>query len=108
MDPFFFLELALEATGEEVEARYRELVRQYPPDRAPEQFAAIREAHESLVGEERRLEARFLELDEHGRALIDDRPLWRRGRPRPRLSTEEMSRVARRAAQHRERSRGRQ
>jgi tetratricopeptide (TPR) repeat protein len=42
------LGIAREASREEVRAAYRALLRQYPPERAPEEFKRIREAYETL------------------------------------------------------------
>ena len=42
------LGLERDATIEQVKQAYRNLVRQYPPERAPEEFKRIREAYEAL------------------------------------------------------------
>ena len=41
-DPFSVLGLPREASEEEIRARYLELVKQFPPDRAPDRFREIR------------------------------------------------------------------
>ena len=46
-DPFLILGLPREATEAEIRARYLELVKQFPPDRAPDQFREIRAAFEA-------------------------------------------------------------
>lgn len=46
-DPFAVLGLTNQAGEEEIRTRYLELVRQYPPDRAPDRFREIREAYEA-------------------------------------------------------------
>ena len=43
-DPYTVLGLALDSTDEAIRRRYLQLVRTYTPERAPERFAAIREA----------------------------------------------------------------
>ena len=47
-DPYAVLDLALDSTDEAIRRRYLQLVRTYTPERAPERFAAIREAYEKL------------------------------------------------------------
>lgn len=47
-DPYEVLGLPREAGEDQVRQRYLELVRQFPPDRDPERFAAIREAFEQV------------------------------------------------------------
>lgn len=46
-DPFTVLGLSRDAGEAEVRARYLELVKQYPPEREPEKFRAIRAAFEA-------------------------------------------------------------
>lgn len=46
-DPFSILGVSSEASEAEVRARYLELVRQFPPDTAPEEFRKIRWAYEA-------------------------------------------------------------
>jgi curved DNA-binding protein CbpA len=48
INPYETLGLSRQANDEEIRARYLELVRQFPPDRAPERFAAVRSAYEQL------------------------------------------------------------
>jgi curved DNA-binding protein CbpA len=47
-DPYRVLELTPDAGENEIRQRYLELVRAFPPDRAPERFAAIHAAYASL------------------------------------------------------------
>jgi len=46
-DPFVILGLPREATEAEIRARYLELVKEFPPDRAPGRFREIRAAFEA-------------------------------------------------------------
>lgn len=46
-DPFSVLGLPCEAGEGEIRARYLELVKQFPPDRAPDKFREIRAAFEA-------------------------------------------------------------
>src|ERR1700722_5182747 len=62
-DPFETLGLSRTAGEEETRKRYLELVREFPPDRAPERFAAIRAAYDEVRDPVRRLEAQLLEVD---------------------------------------------
>ncbi len=47
-DPFEVLGVPQTASEAEIRARYLQLVRENPPDRAPEQFAAIRAAYDDV------------------------------------------------------------
>jgi curved DNA-binding protein CbpA len=60
-DPYEVLGLPGHADETEIRQRYLELVRQFPPDRAPERFAAIRAAYEEVRDPGRRLEAQLFE-----------------------------------------------
>jgi curved DNA-binding protein CbpA len=60
-NPYEVLGLSPEAGETEIRQRYLELVRQFPPDRAPERFAAIRAAYDELHDPVRRLRDRLLE-----------------------------------------------
>ena len=46
-DPFTVLGLSRDAGEAEVRARYLELVKQFPPEREPEKFRAVRAAFEA-------------------------------------------------------------
>jgi len=58
-DPYATLGLSPHADEAEVRRRYLELVREFPPDRAPERFATIRAAYDELRDPARRLEDRL-------------------------------------------------
>jgi curved DNA-binding protein CbpA len=60
-DPYEQLGLSPSADETEIRTRYLELVRQFPPDRAPEKFAEIRAAYDALRDPVSRLEARLFE-----------------------------------------------
>jgi curved DNA-binding protein CbpA len=60
-DPYQILGLPGDSDDEAIRRRYLELVRQYPPERAPEKFAAIRQAYESLRDLNTRLRYRLFE-----------------------------------------------
>ncbi|HEX3554940.1 MAG TPA: J domain-containing protein [Thermoanaerobaculia bacterium] len=53
--PHDVLGLPASATAEEVTRAYRKLVRRYPPELAPEQFARIHRAYQLLTSLERRM-----------------------------------------------------
>jgi curved DNA-binding protein CbpA len=59
-DPFTVLGVAEDADDAAIRARYLALVREYPPDRAPDQFRANRAAYEAVCDVRKRLEARLL------------------------------------------------
>jgi curved DNA-binding protein CbpA len=61
VDPYQALDLPRHATEAEVRQRYLELVREFPPDRAPARFAEVRAAYDALRDPARRLEALVLE-----------------------------------------------
>jgi curved DNA-binding protein CbpA len=58
-DPYEVLGLANDADEAEIRRRYLELVRQSPPDREPERFAAVRAAYDEVRDPARRLEAQL-------------------------------------------------
>jgi curved DNA-binding protein CbpA len=53
--PFDILGVADEATDEEIKKAYLQKVRQYPPERSPEQFQNIRAAFEAIKTQQQRL-----------------------------------------------------
>lgn len=55
--PRSVLGLPASATAEEVTRAYRKLVRRYPPELAPQQFARVHRAYQLLLSPERRMEA---------------------------------------------------
>jgi curved DNA-binding protein CbpA len=60
-DPYEVLGLSSDSDDEAIRRRYLELVRQFTPERAPEKFAAIRQAYESLRDLNTRLRYRLFE-----------------------------------------------
>jgi DnaJ-like protein len=55
--PHTVLGLPAGATGEEVVRAYRKLVRRFPPELAPQQFARIHRAYQLLTSLEQRMES---------------------------------------------------
>jgi len=74
MDPFFVLGVTCDTTDAEVEAHYRALLAQMPPDSAGERFATLRAAYEALRTPRGRVDAALFHFDESGTALthVDD------------------------------------
>lgn len=64
-DPFSILGIAIDADDAAIRARYLHLVRQFPPEQAPERFAAIRSAFERLKCRDDRLRWRLFEAGRH-------------------------------------------
>ena len=54
-NPFYILDVAENATDEEIKQAYLEQVRRYPPEREPAQFQRIRSAYESIRNHRERL-----------------------------------------------------
>ncbi|HUY34823.1 MAG TPA: J domain-containing protein [Pirellulales bacterium] len=61
-DPFEELGLPRDADEAAIRARYLQRVREFPPDRAPERFAAIRAAFDELRDPVARLERQVFHL----------------------------------------------
>jgi curved DNA-binding protein CbpA len=61
-DPYRVLDLPLNASESEIRRRYLELVRKFPPDQAPERFAAIHAAYASLRDPATRLKEQLFSL----------------------------------------------
>jgi curved DNA-binding protein CbpA len=59
-DPFTVLGVAEDADDAEIRRRYLALVREFPPDRAPERFQELRAAYDALSDEHKRLETKLL------------------------------------------------
>jgi curved DNA-binding protein CbpA len=59
-DPFTVLGVAEDAGDEKIRRRYLALVREFPPDRAPDRFREYRAAYEALSDERKRLETKLL------------------------------------------------
>ena len=63
-DPYAVLGLPLDSSDEQIRRRYLELVRTHTPERAPERFAAVREAYERLRDPVVQLRFRLFEAGE--------------------------------------------
>jgi curved DNA-binding protein CbpA len=63
-DPFTVLGVADDAGDAEIRRRYLALVREFPPDRAPERFQELRAAYDALGDERKRLETKLLHTNE--------------------------------------------
>jgi DnaJ-class molecular chaperone len=72
MYPFFVFDLPENTSDQEVEQRYLQLLREYPPDRYPEQFLMIRKAYEAINTEEKRCHIQLSYIDEFGNSLTQD------------------------------------
>ena len=59
-DPFSVLGVDEDAGDAEIRHRYLALVRDFPPDRAPDRFREYRSAYEALSDERKRLETKLL------------------------------------------------
>ena len=96
-DPYTVLDLALDSTDEAIRRLYLQLVRTYTPERAPERFAAIREAYEKLRDPVSRLRYRVFEAgqDDTLEAIIADA---KARRPRRRVPVAELLALGRRRA----------
>ena len=68
-DPYDVLGLPADAEDEAIRRRYLELVRQFPPEQAPERFAIVRGAYERLRDRDTRLKHRLFEAGR--RATLD-------------------------------------
>jgi curved DNA-binding protein CbpA len=60
-DPYTILGVEPDADDETIRRRYLELVRQFPPERNAEQFAAVRGAYERLKDLDARVRHRLFE-----------------------------------------------
>ncbi len=60
LDPFTVLGVTEDADDAEIRRRYLALVREFPPDRAPERFQELRAAYEAVGDERKRLETKLL------------------------------------------------
>ena len=61
-EPHEVLGLDSGADSAAVRRRYLELVRQFPPDREPERFAAVRNAYDQLRDPRARMQKRLFEI----------------------------------------------
>ena len=75
-DPRTSLGVSAAAGPEEIRAAYLRKVKEFPPERCPEEFEAIRDAFESLGDPRTRTMALLLSDHPHARAasLVDDQP----------------------------------
>ena len=75
-DPRMILGVGLEAGDQEIRAAYLRKVKEFPPDRAPEQFERIRDAYELLRDPRRRTLHMLLSVDPHEplESLLDEGP----------------------------------
>jgi DnaJ-domain-containing protein 1 len=62
-NPFQVLGIAPEAGDEEIRAAYLRKVKQYPPDRAPQEFEKVRDAYETLRDPRQRTPRMLLAVD---------------------------------------------
>ena len=62
-DPYRVLGIGVDADPDQIRGRYLALVRQHPPERDPEKFAAIREAYDQLRDPVVNLERRLFSLN---------------------------------------------
>jgi curved DNA-binding protein CbpA len=62
-EPYETLGLTPDAGEAEIRRRYLELVREFPPDRAPERFAVVHAAYEALRDPARRLHAQLFQFE---------------------------------------------
>ena len=60
-DPYTVLGVAPDADDDAIRRRYLELVRQFPPERHPDRFAAVRAAYERLKDLDARVRHRLFE-----------------------------------------------
>src|SRR5437588_8255457 len=88
-DPYEILGLSPDSDDEAIRRRYLALVRQFPPERSPERFAAVRQAYESLRDLNTRLRYRLFEAGkkETVDAIIEELACRT---PRRRLSLEQL------------------
>ena len=61
VDPYEVLELPPDADDAAIRAKYLELVRRWPPEQAPEKFAAVRAAYERVRDRDARLRHRLFD-----------------------------------------------
>lgn len=86
-DPLVTLGLSPDSGDEAIRSRYLELVRAYPPERAPQRFAEIRAAYEALRDPVQRIQRQLFDLDAEG-GIDDVIATVRRSGPRRRFPTD--------------------
>lgn len=92
-DPYEILGVAPGADEAQIRSRYLQLVREFPPDRAPERFAEIRAAYDDLRDPVTRAERQLFELAEGAAIATIETDLRARLR-RARLSTDALLSLA--------------
>ena len=95
MDPFFVLDLPLDATDEQVEQRYRELAARFPPDRRPGVFDEVSRAYQALRDARSRVATRLFYFDERGSSLAEGVAFELRREERRRLGEAELAELLR-------------
>jgi curved DNA-binding protein CbpA len=73
-NPYDVLDLPADSSDEDIRRRYLELVKQFPPERYPEKFAAIRAAYDELHDLDARMKHRLFEAGrkESLEALVEE------------------------------------
>lgn len=73
-DPWAILGVSVQADDTEVRRAYLQKVKEYPPDRAPEQFERVRDAYEDLRDPRRRCRRMLVAADPQAElvSLLDD------------------------------------
>jgi curved DNA-binding protein CbpA len=74
-DPFTVLGVTEDAGDAEIRRRYLALVRDFPPDRAPDRFREYRAAYDALSDERKRLETKLLHTNEAAMARLNSAAL---------------------------------
>lgn len=69
-DPYQVLGVSTDMDDAAIRRRYLELVRQFPPEKCPQQFAEVREAYEQLRDPAQRLERELFRAGDGG--MLDD------------------------------------
>lgn len=95
MNPFLLLGIPMDADDEMVAGRYRELVNRYPPEAAPDEFAAIRKAFDQVSTVRKRVMQRLFYFDVAGLLFSEDSRCWPEAHERRRLGQEELERFMR-------------
>jgi curved DNA-binding protein CbpA len=79
--PFDILGVPEDATDEAIKKAYLQKVRQYPPERAPEQFQNIRSAFEAIQTREQRLKYQLFHHEPPNLGALLERVLQTMGKP---------------------------
>jgi curved DNA-binding protein CbpA len=79
-DPRMILGVSLEAGDQEIRDAYLRKVKEFPPDRSPQEFERIRDAYELLRDPRRRTLHMLLSVDPHQplESLLDEGPAPRK------------------------------